>query len=222
MPKITLLKAGGGALGALAIGAVVALVSSPIVFDDNSATSNELPFPLIEIAEAGPAQACDDPKLSWTATDRIDGLEAEVDLLEHLNGPGWTGNIVDVCLRSRTSRSTSLVITSENEIDTEVSCETSEGAAGDTCKTVGDPGELGSKLFTTGGASDPCVPGFFMGTPLSSFSSGAGAKTLSVANGRTCRLTFGLRLSDTLSASEVAVLQTDKVQFDIVVTASQS
>jgi hypothetical protein len=221
----TLLKAGGGALGALAIGAVVAALTTTIVFEDNSASSSSLPVSLVEIAPVTESQTCDDPSLEWVVTDRVEGVTAELDLEEALasGGDAWKVDVVDVCVRSVSTRTTSLVVQVADVVETEVTCEASEGAAGDDCKAVGDPGELSSRLRTvTGSGTDRCVSNFYANLPISSFANGIEASTLSSANGRACRLGFGLYLPDTLLTEQLALLQTDRIQFDLVLTATQN
>jgi hypothetical protein len=221
----TLLKAGGGALGALAIGAVVAALTTTVVFEDNSASSNSLPVSLVEIAPVTDAQSCNDPSLEWEVTDRIEGVTVELDLEAGMGtgGDAWRLDIVDRCVRAVLPRTTSLVFQVTNIVETEVGCEASEGAAGDDCKRVGDPGELGTELRTfTGPGPGTCVDDFFADGPISTFRNGIDATTLTSANGRTCRLEFGLFLPSTTLTEDLAVLQTDRLQFDIVLTASQN
>jgi hypothetical protein len=88
---------------------------------------------------------------------------------------------------------------------------------------VGDPGELSTRLRgATGSGAGTCVDDFFANLPISSYANGIAATTLSSANGRTCRLEFGLYLPDTTQTEQLAPLQTDRIQFDVVLTASQS
>lgn len=221
----TLLKAGGGALGALAVGAVVAALTTTVVFQDNSASTTRLPVSLVEIAPLDGAQTCDDPRLVWEVTDRVQGVTAEFDLVEALarGGDAWKVGVVDVCVRSISPRATALTLRFADVVDSEVTCEEGEEEAGDGCAEPGDPGELTTQLRTTTGGptAGRCISSFFVDQPISA-TSVIDASTLSGSGGRTCRLTLGLSIPDTLQTQQLALLQTDRLQFDLVLTASQS
>jgi hypothetical protein len=219
----TLLKAGGGVLGALAIGAVVALLVTPVIFEDNSAASGELPLPLIEIATPDKDQACTDSGLDWEPRDKIEGVAIEVDLDEHLNAPSrWEATLVDVCVRSRTSRSTTLGIGARNLVDRETTCEASELEGGDLCDEPGDEGELSDELYVRGGGADSCVDDFYFGVPLRAIGGLLPGEVLSPTDGRTCRLTVGFFLNRPMPLETLAEIQTDQVTFDLELRASAS
>jgi hypothetical protein len=225
----------GGLMCVLIGGGVLAVITDTVTFDNNTTDSDEIVVDFIEVAEVPPGLSselsnCYNPGLDWQQLDVIPGGSGLHQLTEAVNDPNQSMllGLLDYCVRTTNEVPVELSIQVDEIVETGLATSAAECLAesalgGAPCA---ESGELTSVLLTRFvdyqlNPDVACSSG-----NLTTYQDLAVTPRIALLNdaiGYQCRLTMLSALpalaGGTVSDDELLAIQTDRLQFDLVLTA---